>query len=297
MHTGYSGGMKSMQNFAALIWLTVATGKLHAADRPAERVEVGNPASTRSGATLREKREVRVDAGSTKQETGANVITVTTRFVQRVNLVRRLLNADSEELQVREYLKESVNFTGQAPAPNETVALLGRTLRARKKGGHWDYNLHQGRPTPEEMQSLADLAFAADLLEILPLSIGTGLHKPGENWKFEIASSGGKDRDQIVPDSLETTFVSLEAKPDGPYATFAVEGKFHIERPMSLNARMTITFTANVVRRLSDMLDMETKASGQFLASAQAAGPKREKILLNYDYPFTLVRTQAVERK
>ncbi len=289
--------MKNVQDFVVLIWLTAAAGMLRAADRPGEMVEVGRQATTRSVFTLREKREVRVEAGSTKQETGADVVTATTRYVQRVNLVRRLLNADSEEMQVREFAKECVNFTGQAPPPNETAPLLGKTLRTRKKGGRWDYNLHQGRPTAEEAQSLADLAFAADLLEILPLGIGTGMRKPGDHWKLETATPGGKDRGWVVPDSLETTFVSLEVKPDGPHATFAIEGKFHMERPMSLNARMEVTFTATVVRRFSDMLDVETKATGKFLASAQGAGPKREKILLSYDYPFTLVRTQAVERK
>lgn len=289
--------MKNVQDFAVLIWLTVAAGMLHAADRPGEMVEVGRQATTRSGVTLREKREVRVEAGSTKQETGADVVTATTRYVQRVNLVRRLLNADSEELQVREFMKECVNFTGQAPPPNETAALLGKTLRTRRKGGRWDYNLHQGRPTAEEAQSLADLAFAADLLEMLPLGIGTGMRKPGDHWKLETASAGGKDRGLLIPDSLETTFVSLEVKPDGPHGTFAIEGKFHMERPMSLNARMEVSFTATVVRRLSDMLDVETKATGKFLASAQGSGPKREKILLSYDYPFTLTRTQVIERK
>ena len=290
--------MKNLQDFGVLIGLAVMAGMLHAADRPGETVEVGSHATMRSGVILREKREVRVEAGSTKQAIGTDVTTLTTRFVQRVNLVRRRLNADSEEVQVREFFKECVNFTGQAPAPDETVALLGKTLSARKKSGRWDYNLHQGRPSAEEAQSLADLAFAADMLEILPLGIGTGMHKPGDTWKIEPAPSGGiKDRGFILLDSLETTFVSLEVKPDGPYATFAIEGKFHVERPMTLNARMSVSFTATVVRRLSDMLDVETRASGQFLASAQAAGPKREKILLSYDYPFALVRTQAVERK
>jgi hypothetical protein len=289
--------MKNMRGFSVMLWLTVTAGVSHAAGRPDDAVEVGSHAAARNGVVLREKREVRVDAGSTKQEIGADVTLATTRFVQRVSLVRRLINADSEELQVREFMKESAHFTGRAPAPNETAALLGKTLRARKKGGHWDYNLHQGRPTPEEAQSLADLAFAADLLEILPLGIGTGMRKPGEKWKVEVPSSGGKDHGVLVSDSLETTFVSLEGKPDGPYATFAITGQFHMERPMSLNARMQVTFTATVVRRLSDMLDVETKATGEFLASAQAAGPKREKILLNYEYPFTLVRTLAVERK
>ena len=289
--------MKNMQGLAVLIWLVVAAGMLRAADRRGDLVEVGSHAGMHGGLALREKREVRVEAGSTKQEIGADVTTVTTRYMQRVNWVRRLVNADSEELLVREFLKECVHFSGPAPASNETVGLLGKTLRARKKGGRWDYNLHQGKPTPEEAQSLADLAFAADLLEILPLSIGTGTHKPGEKWKVEGSSPGGKNYGMIVPDGLETTFVSLETRPDGPYATFSITGKFHMERPMTLNARMEVSFTATVVRRLSDMLDVETKASGQFLASAQGAAPNRVKILLNYDYPFTLVRTQAVERK
>lgn len=290
--------MKTFPRLACLAFVGLLSGMLPAADRPAEMVEVGRQAAaTRSGVTLREKREVRVDAGSTKQEMGADVVTATTRYVQRLNLVRRMLNADSEEVQVREFLKECVNFRGPPPPPSETVALLGATLRARRKGGHWDYDLHQGRPTPEEAQSLADLAFAADLLEILPLGIGTGMHKPGDTWKIETPASGGRDRGLIALDSLETTFSKLEVKADGPYATFTMVGKFHMERPMSLNARMTVTFTATVVRRLTDMLDVETRATGQFLASAQAAGPKREKIQLSYDYPFTLVRTQQVERK
>lgn len=289
--------MKNVRGFAVLLGLSAMAGALHAAGRPDEAVEVGNHATARSGVVLREKREVRVDAGSTKQETGADIVTATTRFVQRADLVRRLINADSEELQVRNFARECVHFTGPAPEPNEIDSLAGRTLRARKKGGHWDYNLHQGRPTPVEAQSLADLAFAADVFEILPLGIGTGRRRMGEKWKTEVPSSGGKDYGLLVPDSLETTFVSLEAKPDGSYATFAIEGKFHMERPMSLNARMEVTFTATVVRRLADMLDVKTKASGRFVASAQSTGPKREKILLGYDYPFTLLRELAIERK
>jgi hypothetical protein len=289
--------MKNLRGFSVLLWLTAMAGVVCAAGRTDEAVEVGKNVVARNGIMLREKREVRVDAGSAKQEIGTDVTAVTTRWVQRVNLVRRLINADSEELQVREHMKECVHFTGQPPPPNETAALMGSTVRARKKGGHWDYNLHQGRPTAEEAQALADLAFAADLLEILQLGIGTGMRKPGDTWKMEGPAAKNRDHGVLVADSLDTTFVSHEVKPDGPYATFTLAGKFHMERPMSLNARMEVSFTATVVRRLSDMLDVDTKATGQFLASAQGAGPKREKILLSYDYPFTLVRSMAVERK
>ncbi len=276
---------------AGLLALTTA---MPAAERP---VVLGRPQFMRSGTLLREKREVRVEGGKTRQETGANITNVTTRFSQRVNLVRRVFGADAEEVQVRELTKECVHFTGTPPPPNETFPLLSKTLRARKKIGHWDYDLVQGSPTPEEAQSLDDLAFAADLLELLPVCIGTGSHKPGDTWKTEIPAPRGKAYGWIVPDSLESTLVAVEDKADGPHATVTIAGKFHIERPMNLNARMEVAFTATVVRRLSDMLDVDTKATGQFVASAQSAGPNREKILLGYDYPFTLTRTLKIEPK
>lgn len=277
-----------------LVGLLAFTAALPAAERP---VVLGRPQSLRSGTLLREKREVRVETGKTKQETGANTTNATTRFIQRVNLVRRVLGSDAEEVQVRELVKECAHFTGAPPPPNETTPLLSKTLRARKKTGHWDYDLVQGSPTPEEAQSMADLAFAADLLELLPVCIGSGSHKPGDIWKTAIPAPRGKAYGWIVPDSLESTLIAVEDKVDGPHATVTIAGKFQMERPMNLNARMEITFSATVVRRLSDMLDVDTKATGQFVASAQSAGPNREKILLSYDYPFTLTRTLKIEPK
>ena len=274
--------------------LLALTTVLPAAERS---VALGRPQSLRSGTLLREKRELRVDAGKTKQESGANITNVTTRFIQRVNFVRRVLGPDAEEVQVRELTKECVHFTGAPPPPSETSALLSKTLRARKKTGHWDYDLVQGSPTPDEAQSMADLAFAADLLELLPSCIGSGSHKPGDTWKTETTAPRGKAYGWIVPDNLESTLIALEDRADGPHATIAIAGKLHMERPMNFNARMEITFSASVVRRLSDMLDVDTKANGQFVASAQSAGPNREKILLSYDYPFTLTRTLKIEPK
>lgn len=278
-----------------LVGLLALTASLSAAERP---VALGRPQSIRSGTLLREQREVRVGAGKTKQEMGTNITNATTRYVQRVNFVRRVLGPDAEEIQVREFMKECGHFPGALPPPNETSStLLNKTLRARKKTGHWDYDLGEGSPTPEETQSLADLAFAADLLELLPACIGTDSRKPGDTWKTELPAPRGKAYGWIVPDSLESRLVAVEDKADGPHATVTVTGKFHMERPMSFNARMEITFSATVVRRLSDMLDVDTRATGQFVASAQSAGPNREKILLSYAYPFTLTRTLKIEDK
>ncbi len=268
---------------------------LSAAERP---VVLGSTAPLRGGTLLREKREVLVTAGKTQQETGADVTNVTTRFVQRINVVRRVVSADAAEVEVRELMQECVHFTGADPPPNATSStLLNKTLRARKKTGHWDYDLALGKPTPEEAKTLADLGFAADLLELLPVCIGTSGRKIGETWKTILSAPRGNAYGWIVPDSLDSTFLALEDKADGPHATISITGKFHLARPMNLNARMEVTFTAIVVRRLSDMLDVDTQISGQFVASAEAAGPNREKILLSYDYPFTLRRTLKLEAK
>jgi hypothetical protein len=289
--------MKTSWRLWILLGLACSAGAVSAVDRPGKPVVVGNTSAMRSGTLLREKREVRVEAGQTRQEIGTNITEATTRYVLRVNWVRRVMGVDAEEVKVRELMKECVHFSGEPPPPNETAALFSKTLRARKKNGHWDYELTPGKATPEEALLLGELAFAADLLEVLPVCIGTGSRKPGEVWKTVLAAPRGNAYGWIVPDGFETTLVSVEDKADGPHATFAITGKFHMARPMNLNARMEVTFKATVIRRLSDILDVDTKVTGQFVAAAQGAGPNREKILLSYDYPFTLTRTLKIEPK
>jgi len=286
-----------MWHHLILLWLACAAASAPAYAQASKPVALGNTSAMRSGTLLREKRELRVDEGRTRQEFGANITDVSTRYLQRVNWVRRVLGSGTEEIQVRELLKECVHFTGAPPPPNEAPMFASKILRARKMTGRWNFSLSQGKTTPEEARLLEELAFAADLLEILPVCIGTGSHKEGDTWKTEIPAPRGKAYGWIVPDSLESTLVAVEDKADGQHATVTIAGKFHMERPMNLNARMEVAFTATVVRRLSDMLDVDTKITGQFVASAQSAGPNREKILLSYDYPFTLTRTLSIEPK
>lgn len=270
---------------------------LHAADRPV--VLGGQPPAVRAGTVLREKREIRVENGQTRQEIGKDVTSVTTRFIQRVNLVRRPVGTDAEEVQVREFVMECVHFPAAIPpAANELPSpVSSKTLRARKKSGRWDFDLLQGNPTKDEQKSLDDLAFTADLLEVLPAAIGTGSRKPGEKWKIPVNAQRGKAYGWVVPDSLEGTLVSVEERPDGPHATISIEGKFHMERPMNFNARMDITFSATVVRRLADMIDVDTKITGRFIGRADAVTPQKQPIILSYDHPFALTRTLKIEDK
>ena len=288
-----------------LILLAVLHANLSAADRPGKAVALGGGPPLRTGTLLREKRELRVEAGKTKQEVGKATTEVTTHYLQTVHLMRRMIGNDAEEVQVREFVKECAHFmVGTAPPPDGATpsTLSSKTLRFRRKSGHWNYEMMQGTPTPAEAMSMAELAFAADLLDVLPACIGTGSRKLGETWQTAMDSPRGKAYGWIVPDQLESTLVAVEDKPDGPHATIAITGKFRMERPMNFNARMEITFSATVVRRLSDMIDVDTKATGRFLTVAAAiaeksVSAKNETVILNYDYPFTLTRSLKIDPK
>jgi len=287
-----------------LILLAVLHANLSAADRPGKAITLGGGPPLRTGTLVREKRELRIEAGKTKQEIGKEVTNVTTRYLQSVHLMRRMIGNEAEEVQVREFVKECAHFMmGTAPPPDGNPSTLSsKNLRFRRKSGHWSYEMMQGSPTPEEAMSMAELAFAADLLEVIPTCIGTGSHKLGESWKTQMDSPRGKAYGWIAPDQLESTLVATEDKADGPHATIAINGKFRMERPMNFNARMEITFSATVVRRLTDMIDVDTKITGQFVAVAAAiadksVSAKNETIILNYDYPFTLTRTLKIEPK
>ena len=183
-------------------------------------------------------------------------------------------------------------------APNETPHTLNsKTLRLRKKTGHWVFDLLQGTASPADQKMLDELSFTADLLEILPACIGNSSRKVGETWKTELPAPRGKAYGWIVAEKLESTLVAVEDKPAGAMATITINGKFKMERPLNVNARMEVTFSATVVRRLTDMLDVDTKITGLLDAVAAAVSDKREPINLFYNYPFTLTRTLKLEDK
>lgn len=282
-----------------LALLVVFQAVMPAADRPGQPVALSSNRALRPGTLIREKSEIRVELGKTRQEIGTDITNLNTNFLRRSNLVRRVIGADAEEVEVREFYQDSGHFMGAAPTePNPLPHMLNsKTLRVRKKSGRWDYNLLQGTASASDQKVLNEMAFTADLLELLPICIGTTPRKPGETWETKMNSPRGKAYGWIVPDHLESTLVAVDDQPDGPLATIAISGKFRMERPMAFNARMEVTFTATVVRRLSDMLDVDTKITGQFVTVAAAITDKRETINLSYDYPFTITRTLKLEPK
>jgi hypothetical protein len=126
--------MKTSWRLWILLGLACSAGAASAVDRPGKPVVVGNTSAMRSGTLLREKREVRVEAGRTRQEIGTNITEATTRYVLRVNWVRRVMGVDAEEVQVRELMKECVHFFRRASAAErDRRAVLQNIARPEKE--------------------------------------------------------------------------------------------------------------------------------------------------------------------
>lgn len=289
-----------MKVLPRLLLLLLAVTPLSAADRSGGAVELGHSSSPlRTGTLLREKREVRVQEGrgSMQQTNAANGFSC--RFLQKVNLVRRLMGGDSEEVQVREMVCELTNYNGAPPPPAEQASpLVGKTLRMRKTGGTWRGVLAGGKPTAEEQRFMNDLAFTQLLLEIPDACLINQTRKPGETWKVSLNDSGGKAYGAAVARDIECTLVSVDQQqPGGPQSTVHLAGSFSMERPMGYLSRIEVTFDATLVRRLSDMLDLDTRITGNLKNVSQVNDLNGKPAALTLELPYTLVRSQAVERK
>jgi hypothetical protein len=280
-----------------LLFLLISV-HLNAADTSAGPVDLGAPSSLRTGTLLREKREVRVQEGKGRMLKASSADDFFCRFVQRVNLVRRLLGTDTEEVQVREMLCELINYNGPAPQPAEQAGpLVGKTLRLRKSDGKWKCALVGGKPTAAQQKFLNDLAFTRLLLEIPEACLLNQTRKAAETWKVSINESSGKDYGAVVAKDIECTLAAVDEHTDGPQATVHLVGTFTMERPINYLSRIEVAFDITLVRRLSDMLDVNTKITGNLKNIAQVNDAEGKPAELILELPYTLVRTQAIERK
>lgn len=280
-----------------LLFLLISV-HLNAADNSGGPVDLGAPTSLRTGTLLREKREVRVQEGKGHMQKSNSDNDFFCRFVQKVNLVRRLLGTDTEEVQVREMVCELINYNGPAPQPAEQAGpLMGKTLRLRKSDGKWKCAMVGGKPTAEQQKFINDLAFTRLLLEIPEACLLNQTRKAGETWKVSINESSGKDYGAVVAKDIECTLAAVDERPDGAQATVHLVGNFTMERPMNYLSRIEVAFDITLVRRLSDMLDVNTKITGSLKNTAQVNDADGKPAQLILELPYTLVRTQAVERK
>jgi len=280
-----------------LLLVLLAATHASAADRSGP-VDLSSSSSLRSGTVLREKREVRVQEGRGRMQPSNAANGFSCRFVQKVNLVRRLLGSDSEEVQVREMVCELVNYNGAPPPPAEQAGpLAGKTLRMRKTGGSWKAAMTGGKPGAEEQKFMNDLAFTQLLLEIPDACLLNQTRKAGETWKVSINESAGKAYGAVVARDIDCTLVSVNEQPGGAQATVHLAGSFSMERPMGYLSRIDVSFDVTLVRRLSDMLDLDTRISGQFKHVGLVNDQAGKQAQLTLELPYTLVRSLAVERK
>jgi hypothetical protein len=288
-----------MNALLCFLLLSLTAFHLNAADRSGgAAVDLSSPSSLRTGTLLREKREVRVQEGKGRMQQSNSANVFLTRFVQRANLLRRVLGSETEEVQVREMVCELTNYNGNAPPPAEQPSpLVGKTLRLRKSDGKWKYAVVGGKPTVEQQKFLNDLAFTRLLLELPEACLLNQSRKPGETWKVSINESTGKDYGAVVAKDIECTLAAVDERPDGPLATVHLVGNFSMERPMNFLSRIEVAFDVTLIRRLSDMLDVDTKITGHFKNIGLVNDQDGKAAQLTLDLPYTLVRTQAVERK
>lgn len=292
--------MKLLHSFAFCVPLACAS-VLFAADSTQRPMVLSKTQPLRFNTVIRENREIRVENGRSKQVNAKETADVTTRYMQRLNLLRRVAGAGAEEVRVSEFMGELSHFRarpGQNPPPNEQPStLMGRTLRVRKNNAGWVYEIAEGKPTPEERQTLDHLAFTAGLLDLLSVCIGNEPRKLGETWKADIPSPRGKAAGQAVLKEVSCVFAKLDAQPDASLATIVISGVLSLERPMGYNSHVEITFEATLVRRLSDMLDVDMKIKGTYVLKGQANIAGVGKTELDFNYPYTLTRTLRIEDK
>jgi len=97
--------------------------------------------------------------------------------------------------------------------------------------------------------------------------------------------------------NIQCTLVSIDDKPDGAHAKLTITGQLGRERPMNFNSHVEITFETALVRRLTDMLDVDAQIKGTYTLKGEANIAGAGKTQLDFEYPYTLARTLKIEPK
>jgi hypothetical protein len=265
-------------------------------------VVVNQNLARRRGTVLREQLLIAVERGTTRVEAKSGNRELATLWRHRYTLVRRIQGGGAEEVDVRDHACATGLFPPGAPPPvvEQRGPLVNKTLRARRRAVGWEYLPKEGKAAPAELSCLLDLGFLNGVLEIIPAALGTRPRKPGEGWKETIPAPRGKAHGLAVFKDVEAALGSIEQRPDGPHARLFISGSFTMQRPMGYNAAVESTFAITLVRRLSDMLDVEMKITGVFKNSYEvnyqaSEGAVAERATFRQELPYTLTRSLQIE--
>jgi hypothetical protein len=212
--------------------------------------------------------------------------------------VRRLGGGDREQVSVRDSASECVFFQGQAapPASEAATPLQSLDLRLRRVAGRWVYDLDKGTPTDAQRAALAQFGQFADFTAVLALCTSAQPRAKGESWKVEAPRPSGKAHGYVVPEGIECRLEDVTEADGESLARIAVNGRLKLERPMGFNGSVSVTFAGTIMRRLSDMLDVEAELSGTFTYTGPVV-VEGNPADLSMELPWTLTRTQKIEPK
>jgi hypothetical protein len=279
-----------------MVVVLAAATVIVAAPREA-KVALSKSGSLPSGTVIREVREIRVENGKRSISAGGKALgNDNVRYLHRINVVRRLGGGDREQVSVRDSVSECVYYTGLTPPPvSETgTPLQALDLRVRRVAGRWVYDLEKGTPTEPQRAALAQFGQFADFVGVLDYCTSAQPRAKGETWKAATPKPSGRAYGYVVPESLECRLEDVTEVEGAAQARIAVNGKLKLERPMGFNGSVSVTFAGTIVRRLSDMLDVDVSLSGTF----SYAGPvvtDGKPADLRMELPWTLARTQKIE--
>ncbi len=277
----------------------LAAGTTSGAPPREAKVMLWKSNSLPTGTVVREVREIRSENGKRTTAEGGNVLAMEgVRYVHRVNLLRRLVGGDREEMSVRDSVRECVFYLGALPSPaTETgTPLQSLDLRLRRVSGRWIYELDKGTPSDIQRAALSEFSQLADLAGVMALCASPQPRAKGESWKVDIQKPPGKGYGYVFPETLECRLEDVTQGEGGTQARIAVSGKLKLERPLGLNGSVSVTFTGTITRRLSDMLDVETSLNGNFSYTGPVIADGKPATT-SIEVPWTLTRSQKIEPK
>lgn len=280
----------------SMMLLTVLTAAaLHAA--PPERktrVDVAN-IPLRAGTVLLEERVLEMKEGEYKVESAKGTQSLTARYQQRVNLRRRIQSAENEDVMVEDHAEDlALYFANPPPAEEKPGILVRQHLHARKRLGVWMYEPQDRKPDNTINAALIKLSWLTSLMEVLPVGIGNQQRTTGETWKTDFPPPRGKSKGALVLKDYECTLEAVEEIKGEPHARISVRGTLSVEQPTYAGTGSAI-FAAQILRRLKDRLDVETKVAGTFNFTGPVTAEGGTAATLKLALPYNVRRTLRSE--
>jgi len=264
---------------------------------PPERKEPLDIASPpwRAGTVLLEERILQMNDGEYTVESAKGIQSLVAMYQQRVNLRRRVQSAENEDVMVEDHAEDLGIYFATPPTLQEKPGILARQhLHARKRQGQWVYETQDRKPDTSLNASLIKLSWLTSLMEMVPAGIGNQKRTIGETWKTDFPAPRGKAKGALILTGYECTLEAVEDVQGTPHARISVRGTLKVEQPTYAGTGST-TFTAQILRRLKDKLDVETKTTGVFQFTGPVTAEGGTAATLKLSMPYTLRRTLRIE--